>query len=179
MCIFIYICTRHDTLSLTSSGRLTFHQHDFDNHLFFSLPRARSLPSTGKYICVTGRTQQSLMTRTASSTEEFSLCSAQLSRREKNNEIQLCVCLGGWAGDKPCSLQFYFPPLLLLLGKLVENFTDNCVWWASFVNPRCNLSDAEIEGKGHFSHMNIEVHVLTRQRTRRTIKSWVALIDMR
>ncbi len=36
MCIYIYVCMRHDTLSLTSSGRLLFYHNDFDNHL--SLP---------------------------------------------------------------------------------------------------------------------------------------------
>jgi len=86
MYIYIYVCMRHGTLSLTSLERLLFYHNAFDNHL------SLSFLSAGKCICVTGRTQQSLMSRTPSSAKGSSLCSRLLSDGEqKKNEIRACA----------------------------------------------------------------------------------------
>lgn len=96
VCVYIYLymhATWHSFIDVIRKANIPsawFWQSSF------SLPRARPLPSTGIYICVTGRTQQSLMTRTASSTEEFSLCSAQLFRSEREKQWDSSVC--AWLG---------------------------------------------------------------------------------
>ncbi len=115
---------RHDTLSLTSLGRLLFYHNDFDNHLL-----SLSLLSTGKYICVTGRTQQSLMTRTPSSAKGSSLCSRLLSDGKKRMRF-VCVCATKISKHHPSSTHpTLFPSFYSsysLLSSKLGNTTINC-----------------------------------------------------
>jgi hypothetical protein len=88
--LFMYACGM--TLLLTSSGRLLFHHNGFENHLSpcVSLSLYVSIRATGKYICVTGRTQWRLMTRTPSEAARSRLCSSRLFR-ERNTMRSVCT----------------------------------------------------------------------------------------
>jgi hypothetical protein len=127
MYIYIYVCMRHNTLSLTSLRRLLFYRNDFDNHLFPSL--SLYLLSTGKYICVTGRTQQSLMTRTPSSAKGSSLCSRLLSDGKKK-EWDSCACaqrrLANIIQVPPHPTLFPSSSSFFFLSSKLENTAINC-----------------------------------------------------
>jgi hypothetical protein len=93
--------------------------------IFLSL----SLLSTGKYICVTGRTQQSLMTRTPSSAKGSSLCSRLLSDGKKRMRF-VCVCATKISKHHPSSTHpTLFPSFYSsysLLSSKLGNTTINC-----------------------------------------------------